>query len=113
MYSDMLRLALEEDRAERDRPLLDLVAGVLVRRAHMREATGGPADRIGDALRYDVALIHLCEHLSIEHEITGEHAGPEVRRRQAEEKLADRLPSLAIALGHAGQAGPDEERKAP
>jgi len=109
----MLRLALEQGGAERDRPLLDLVAGVLVCGAHMREAAGSAADRIGDALRYDVALIHLCERLSIEHGMTGEQTGPEVRRRRAEEKLADRLPSLATTLGHAGPAGPDKKEKAP
>jgi hypothetical protein len=103
IYSEMLRLALA-DGSGTQRPIPELVAELLSRRlqvAPARTAAGGPpapvADRLGDLIAYDVALVQLCARLSIEHELAGEQVGPDERRR-AEQMLAERLPSLASAL---------------
>lgn len=58
-----------------ERTLSDLVSQALVLRA--AASTGGnSAARLGDALAYDMALVHLCDRLGIKHDLTGELAGP-------------------------------------
>jgi hypothetical protein len=95
VYSELMRMALEMD----DRPpgsIADMVRDALSSRKSLDEGSGSAA-RIGDALLYDVTLVRLCERLNIDHDLVGETAGPQARRR-AEDVLADRLPSLAAGL---------------
>jgi len=83
-----------------DRPsdsVPDMVRDALSYQAALTDGQGSAA-RIGDALAYDVALVRLCERLHIDHDLAGETAGPEARRR-AEDMIAVRLPSLAAELG--------------
>jgi hypothetical protein len=118
IYSEMLRMLLQEEGELSDRPVGSLVGEVLARRAVLleapREAGGrvGVAERIGDALAYDAALVHLCDRLGIEHELTGESAGPGPRRR-AEQMLAGHLPSVAAALEDDRGAGAEPESPQP
>jgi hypothetical protein len=110
IYSEMLRLALAREAAhgDADPPVAELVAELLSRRTRVTRAslglvTGKVADRVGDSVSYDVALVKLCTRLGIDHNLTGDEAGPDERQR-TEERLIDRLPSLAGALN----SGPDE-----
>lgn len=103
----MLRLALEQEEGG-DRPVGELVSDVLATRSVLSEfaaasGTGlrGPADRIGDSLAYDAALVRLCERLGIDHQLTSDTAGP-AARPFAERRLAERLPSIAAALEGTG-----------
>lgn len=95
VYSELMKLALASD----ERPpvsVATMVQDALVHR-FVRGVGQGSAERVGDALTYDVTLVHLCERLGIEHDLAGETAGPEARRR-AEDAIAARLPSLAAEL---------------
>jgi hypothetical protein len=95
VYSELMKMALESDyRASL--PVAEMVRDALSHRLALDEGTGSAA-RIGDALTYDVSLARLCECLDIRHDLAGETAGPEARRR-AEELIAARLPSLAAEL---------------
>jgi hypothetical protein len=76
--------------------LADMVRDALAFRVALG-AGAGSAARIGDALTYDVTLARLCERLQIDHDLTGETAGLEARRR-AEDMIAARLPVLAAEL---------------
>ncbi len=108
IYSEMLRLALADAGSGTERPISELVAELLSRRPQAASAPGTAgrgaparvAERIGDVISYDVALVQLCDRLSIEHDLTGGQTGPDERRR-AEERLVQRLPSLATALASA------------
>ena len=97
-------MALDRGPKRSDAPVGELVTDVLSNRAALigsprstARAQRGPADRIGDALAYDAALVRLCDRLKIRHEFVGERAGP-MARHQAEERLAERIPSIAAAL---------------
>jgi hypothetical protein len=61
----------------------------------------GPADRIGDSLAYDAALVRLCGRLGVAHDLTSDGAGP-ATRDQAEQRLDERLPGIASALRGTG-----------
>jgi hypothetical protein len=99
VYSELLRLALAGDDAS-DISLSDLVSRAVALRA-TATGSGNSASRIGDALAYDVALVHLCDRLGISHDLAGEFAGPEARGR-AEQLVLERIPSLeAVLIGRA------------
>lgn len=95
VYGELLRLALTREE-EADTPLDDMVAEVLAR----REALARPGDsaaRLAAALAYDSALVRLCRRVGVAHELTGELAGPQARRR-AELALAEVVPTMHAAL---------------
>ena len=103
IYSDLLRRLLQEDDG-RAAPLEELIADALASRARITElgVTDGTkhlsrADRIGDSLVYDAALVRLCKRLGVAQDLTTDVAGP-ATRDQAERRLAERLPSLAFAF---------------
>jgi len=112
IYSELLRMALGDGRDGRDQPVGSLVAKALSCRARLEGAATGealsphanPADRVGDGLAYDVALVRLCDRLGVEHDLTGDGDGVSARDG-AEARLADRLPSIAPALGRAVPEG--------
>ncbi len=107
VYSELLRLALASDEPM-ERTLSDLVSQALVLRA--AASTGGnSAARLGDALAYDMALVHLCDRLGIKHDLTGELAGPGARRR-AERLVSERIPSLESVLVGRTETGDDGGR---
>lgn len=95
VYSELMKMALQSDDRQSD-SLTDMVRDALSYRLALGQGEGSAA-RIGDALTYDVTLARLCERLQIDHDLTGETAGPEARRR-AEDGIAARLPSLAADL---------------
>ncbi|MBO0728969.1 MAG: hypothetical protein J2P57_06890 [Acidimicrobiaceae bacterium] len=98
LYGELLRQVVDSEAGWVDRPVPELVALVLARRADVSGDTAGRApSRLGDALSYDAALVHLCDRLGIEHDLLGPEAGP-AARRQTEERLAGRLPALAPTL---------------
>jgi hypothetical protein len=98
----MLRLVLEREEPVPDQTLGELVSEALSGRARLdvgadTRAGRATADRIGDALAYDAALVRLCQRLSIQHDLLGD-SPPNEARLDAEARLADRLPSIAVAL---------------
>ncbi len=93
VYAELLKMALAEEH-EPDRSVDHLVAEVLARREPLA-AHGDAATRLAVALAYDTALVRLCDTVGVEHELTGEKAGPEARRK-AERALAQVLPTLAV-----------------
>jgi hypothetical protein len=95
VYSELVRMALEDDDS-RDSSVSELVARLAMLRSGL-ESAGDPAARIGDAVYYDVTLVRLCERLRIDHDLTGDTAGP-VARTRAESLLAGEVPSLAPLL---------------
>jgi hypothetical protein len=90
-----MKMALETDDRQSD-SLADMVRDALSYQVTLAAGEGSAA-RIGDALAYDVTLARLCERLQIDHDLAGESAGPEARRR-AEDMIAARLPLLAAEL---------------
>ncbi len=101
IYSELLRLVLDREGDSTSRPLGALVSDALSRRAGLTPAGGRAraADRIGDSLAYDAALVRLCGRLGLAQELTGEGDGM-AARVGAERHLADRLPSVAAAFRH-------------
>ena len=95
IYAEMLKLALESDE-HADSSVPALVNEALARRVDL-ECGGDAASRLARALAYDVILVRLCEQVGVPHDLTGESAGPSARR-QAERKLAVRLPELGSGL---------------
>ena len=104
IYSEMLRLVLVAESDDGDRPVAALISEVLGCRAHLTGGRGpGPtggeaADRVADWLAYDAALVRLCRRLELEEDLTtdGETGAA---RLLTEARLAERLPTLAVALG--------------
>ena len=107
MYSELLRLALAGDEPT-ESTLSDLVSQAVALRG-MASAGASGAAGIGDALAYDVALIHLCERLGISHNMTGELAGP-VARQRAERLVSELMPSLQGVLVGQAETGDDRGR---
>lgn len=98
VYGEFLRQVVESEAGWVDRPLGELVALVLTRRAAVvGDVAGRAPSRLGAALSYDAALVLLCDRLGVQHDLLGQNAGP-TARRTAEEQLATRLPALASAL---------------
>jgi hypothetical protein len=100
IYSELLRVTLDGDGPEEDQTLVELVSEALSCRAYFAptDAHGrGAADRIGDALAYDAALVRLCQRLSVQHDFWSDSPPGDVRQ-EAEQRLAARLPSIAAAL---------------
>jgi hypothetical protein len=95
VYSELLRLALA-NAEPMESSMSDLVSQAVARRAAVSGGSGG-AQRIGDSLAYDLALAHLCDRLGIRHDLVGELAGPEARKR-AEQLVSARMPSLKSVL---------------
>jgi hypothetical protein len=95
VYAELVRLALEREELPTG-PIADLVSEALFCRSAL-ESSGDAAARIGRVVAYDITLVWLCERLQIDHDLTGDSAGPSARH-SAEEKLASRLPSLAAEL---------------
>jgi len=91
-------MALDEDEAGRG-SVADLVTHALSCRADL-DSGGDASGRLASYLAYDVSLIRLCERMAVPHDMLGVGAGPLVRH-DTERRLADRLPSLAAALGGA------------
>jgi hypothetical protein len=103
VYSEMLRIGLDNDRAGAERPLAELISELLTRRSALMatgpggSAPSGAADRIGDSLSYDLALARVCGHLAIDHGLTAD-APIAVLRERAEQQIAAHLPSIADSL---------------
>lgn len=95
VYSELLQMALVED-SEGGTTVPEMVALVLACRAEL-SGSGDPASRISHALAYDLSLLRLCDDLGVPHNLTGRAAGPEARR-QAEERLVERLPLLGEVM---------------
>jgi hypothetical protein len=107
VYGELLRQVVDSETDLADRPVAGLVALVLARRAGVSgepAGRGGPRSpsRLGDALSYDAALVFLCDRLDVPHDLLGPQAGP-AARRDAEERLAGRLPALARTLADGGR----------
>jgi hypothetical protein len=106
IYSEMLKLALDGDSDRRNRPVTALVSDALACRAHLTFDPGAKptvrpgqaADRVADCLAYDAALVRLCDRLELEQDLTGD-GDTRAARRHAEARLAERLPTIAAALG--------------
>jgi hypothetical protein len=95
VYAELVRLALEREEFP-DGPIADLVSEALFCRSAL-DSSGDAAARIGRVVAYDITLVWLCERLQIEHDLTGDSAGPSARQ-SAEQKLAGHLPSLKAEL---------------
>ncbi|HET6964971.1 MAG TPA: hypothetical protein VFH58_09390 [Acidimicrobiales bacterium] len=93
VYAELLKMALAEQH-EPDRSVDRLVSEVLTRREALR-SHGDAASRLAVALAYDSVLVRLCDALGVAHELTGEQAGPQARRK-AERALSEVLPTLAV-----------------
>lgn len=95
-------MVLDQAPEEADRPVEDLVTavlachGVLLTKGTLR-STAPAADKIGDSLAYDAALVRLCERVGVRHDLTTDLGDPGARR-QAERRLASRLPSRLSTL---------------
>lgn len=96
VYAELLKMALAE-KDEPDRSIDHLVSEALARREALA-AHGDTAARLAAALAYDTVLVSLCDALGVEHELTGDKAGPPARRK-AERALAAVLPTLAVVTG--------------
>ena len=112
IYSEMLRLTLQAGGDAPATSVADLVADALACRARLPAAADpaggshrGSAERVGDALAYDAALVRLCNRLGVEHDLMGGWPGLEARQR-AEAGLAERLPTLSAALAGGQPGGP-------
>lgn len=110
VYGDLLQEMVTAETKEDDRPVSDLVSRVITRRAAMstdpttgRSRGSAASTRLGDALYYDAALVHLCERLGIDHNLVGEQAGP-TARGEAERRLVEAMPALSDALGDDSEA---------
>lgn len=89
VYSEMLLQALRQEPDDRSVP--DLIEQALAFGSSQPEG-GDTAARLAHNLAYDVTLVRLCDHLEIDHDLTGDRAGP-LTRSQAEATLAAHLPS--------------------
>jgi hypothetical protein len=79
VYSELMKMALEGDDPQSD-SVADMVRDAISCRGALGQGEGSAA-RIGAALSYDVTLARLCERLQIDHDLAGEAAGPDARRR--------------------------------
>ena len=112
IYSEMLKLVLAGDNDDVDRSVGALGSDALSSRSHLLGVrTGQPAarsgraaDRVADSLAYDAALVRLCNRLRLEQDLTG-GGDTHTARVGAEARLAERLPTLAAALGGPEEAG--------
>ncbi len=93
VYAELLKLALAEEH-EPDHSVDRLVSEALSRRPALA-AHGDAATRLAMALAYDTVLVRLCDALGMQHELTGEKAGPQARRK-AERALAAVVPTLEV-----------------
>jgi hypothetical protein len=101
----MLRMTLDSAPGPDNRPVAELVSDLLLCHARIEPVAspgrdrprGDAADRVGDALAFDAALVRLCDRLDIEHDLTDGSPAPDART-VAESRLAARLPSIAAAL---------------
>ena len=104
VYTELLRDRLSRSSAG-DPPVGTLIADLLVRRARLVPAGGGPGavsraavgspERLLDLLDYDESLVRLCDQLGVEHAMLDAFA-PARARETAEQALTRRLPLLAI-----------------
>ena len=53
---------------------------------------------MADCLAYDAALVRLCDRFELEQDLTGD-GDTRAARMHAEARLAERLPTIAAALG--------------
>lgn len=99
VYSELLRISVTEEDADRSLP--QLIEVVLSRRALDTTASSSAADTVrdlGSSLAYDAALVTLCRRLEVPETLT---AGDDVSaaRHRVEQLLGDRLPSIQAILG--------------
>ncbi len=112
IYSEMLKLVLAGDDDDLDRSVGALVSDALSSRSHLMGVrkgepaarSGRAADRVADTLTYDAALVRLCNRLGLQQDLTG-GGDTHTARVGAEARLAERLPTLAAALGGPEKAG--------
>ncbi len=95
-------MALESNDPGADQTIGECVTEAMAYRARLAggAATAAgrrAADRIGDELAYDAALVRLCQRLAIPHDFLAD-GPPEDTRRDAEARLTARLPSIAAFL---------------
>ena len=91
VYSMLLRLTLDQEGDGTDLTIAELVSDAISCRSQLTGFPGGTrssrrqgvAERIGDSLAYDAALVRLCYRMSLEQELTGDAAGPDARRSAA------------------------------
>jgi hypothetical protein len=106
IYSEMLKLVLDGESDRRDRSVAALISDALICRGQLTFGRGGApagrpgqaAERVADCLAYDAALVRLCRRLELDEDLTGD-GETGAARRQTEARLAERLPTLAAALG--------------
>jgi hypothetical protein len=110
IYSDLLRYALAEQVRDDtgDEPVEELVAKLAEHRGRIGRGEGPPGggpsnspDRMASFVAHDVALVRLCERLSIEQMLTDPWASP-LERDRLLSVLADR----GIDLGEVGPRKP-------
>jgi hypothetical protein len=109
VYSELLRLALAGDKSTGS-SVSELVARAVTSREATQDRYEAAATRIADALAYDVALVRLCERLGVEHELTGESAALDARRK-AELLVLEQMPALDGVLVRRTERG--ENRGGP
>jgi len=104
IYTELLRLALEEEQQVRDvadcsvEELVDELVARRVELATSREALAPSATRAAewtaDLITHDVALVRLCQRLEIDQRLVDPTSPPSERDR-----LLDALASQRIELG--------------
>ena len=102
LYASLLRSVIEEEPADTEEGLAEVIGQVIRARAHFdhqRDPAGRApsADRARAALDYDRGLILLCRRLAVEHSFF-DRISPQDARLRTESDLLVRLPALAEFL---------------
>lgn len=102
LYASLLMSVMEEEPAETQEGLAEVIGQVFRARAyfdHQRDpaARASSADRARTALDYDRRLILLCRQLGVEHSFF-DRISPQDARLRTESDLMVRLPALAEFL---------------
>lgn len=95
VYSELLKMAVEQDRCAAASPADLLSRAMKVRPADVDGAA--TADRIAEWLAYDVILVRLCEYLGLPQRMLDPDAGP-ASRTEAEVLVGGYLPVFSRAL---------------
>ncbi len=88
LYAELLKLALAGPR-QPEMSISELVPEAVSRREALSLTDSG-ARRVGAEIDYDCVLIRLCDQLGLDHDLLGDTAGHNARRK-AEDALAAAL----------------------